>query len=184
MSGEDQRKYLQNVSRYITDTCNMIVKNFGNNPDKMFKLGNYTVPQVYFVLRGLPGFGAKKASMITRDFALSTGSWFLGIRERLKKDAGIDFHVSQKHLSEVPVDVQVVKVFGRIMGEFQRTPPRSDFMKYYPDIQHLSKLVFPEFPSKLDEILWAAGREYCDNMLPKCNECPLIKLPCDYAASK
>jgi len=183
MSPEDRKKYLQNVSSYIINACILIVDSFGNNPDNMFRLGHYNVPQIYFTLRNLPGIGAKKASMIARDFAMSVGSWFSGTSKRLKEDAGIVFEVSQKHLSEVPVDVHVVKVFGRMMGEFRRTPPRVDFLNYSPDIQNLAKLAFPEFPSKLDEILWAVGREYCDHTQPSCDECPLQDLPCAYALS-
>jgi len=181
MSPDDRAKYLQNVSKYIIGACKLIVNEFSNNPDNMFKLGSYNVPQVYFILRSLPGIGAKKASMIARDFALSLGNWFSGISKRLKKDAGIVFKVNQKHFSEVPVDVHVVRVFGRMMGEFKRTPPRADFSNYSPDIQNLAKLAFPDFPSKLDEILWAVGREYCKDPQPACDECPLLDLPCNYS---
>ena len=71
---------------------------------------------------------------------------------------------------------------GRMMGEFRRTPPRKDFLNYSADIQNLAKLAFPDFPSKLDEILWAAGREYFDERNPACTECPLHDLPCEYSS--
>jgi len=184
ISAEDQEKYLNNVSGYIINTCRLIANQFADNPDNMFKLGNYNVPQVYFILRSLSGVGAKKASMIARDFAMSAGSWFLGLSRRLKQDLGIVFNVKGEHLSEVPVDIHVVKVYGRMMGEFRKTPQRSTFPNYSPDIQNLAKLAFPDFPSKLDEILWAVGREYCDERNPTCDACPLNNLPCEYALNR
>ena len=184
MSADDQEKYLNDISSYIINACHLIADQFADNPDNMFKLGNYNVPQVYFILRSLPGVGAKKASMIARDFAMSAGSWFLGLSSRLKQDSRIVFKVNGKHLSEVPVDVHVVKVFGRMMGEFRKTPQRSTFPNYSPDIQNLAKLAFPDFPSKLDEILWAVGREYCNEREPACDECPLHDLPCEYGRGK
>lgn len=181
MLENDREKYLQGISSYIIDACNFIAKSFDNNPDNMFRQGNYNVPQIYFILRVLPGVGPKKASMIARDFAQATGSWYWGICERLGKLSGIEFKVNREYLSEVPVDVQVVKVFGRIMGEFRNTPPRVKFLNYWPDIQNLAKLTFPDFPGKLDQILWAVGREYCRERQPDCSECPLRTLPCNYA---
>jgi endonuclease-3 len=184
MSADDQGKYLNNISSYIVNACRLIANQLADNPDNMFKLGNYNIPQVYFILRSLPGVGAKKASMIARDFAMSAGSWFLGLSRRLKQDLGIVFKVNEKHFSEVPVDIQVVTVFGRVMGEFRKTPQRSTFPNYSPDIQNLAKLAFPQFPSKLDEILWAVGREYCDERNPICDACPLNNLPCEYTLKR
>ena len=183
MSADDQERYLNNVSGYIINACRLIKNHFADDPDNMFKLGNYNVPQVYFILRSLPGVGAKKASMIARDFAMSAGAWFLGLSKRLKQNSRIDLKVNGKHFSEVPVDIHVVKVFGRMMGEFRRTPQRSTFPNYSPDIQNFAKLAFPAFPSKLDELLWAVGRTYCDDRNPVCNECPLQNLPCEYNQS-
>lgn len=181
MSLDKQIRYLDNISNYIINTCKLIDSKFNNDPDIMFKLGAYSVPQIYFILRSLPGFGAKKASMTARNFASSGDMWFRGLKKRLKKKLGIIVKVNMKHFSEVPVDIHAVKVYGRMMGEFKRTPPRQDFPNYSPDIQNLAKLVFPNFPSKLDIILWAVGREYCDERNPACQECPLHDLPCEYS---
>ena len=180
MAGRDREKYLENISRYIIDTCKLIIEAYENDPDDMFKNGEFIVPEIYFILRTVPGIGPKKASMIARDFVKAKGAWYEGMRYRLKKK-GVEFKIGGKHLSEVPVDVQVVKVFGRIMGEFKNTPPRERFLDYWPDIQNFAKLAFPDFPGKIDEVLWGVGRQYCHESQPNCKDCPLKNIPCEYA---
>jgi endonuclease-3 len=182
MFPDKQRKYLDNVSIYLFNACRLIADKFSDSPDNMFKLGIYSVPQLYFVLRSIPGFGPKKASMTARNFASGDDSWFTGLRKRLKENDGIILKVNLKHFSEVPVDIHAVKVFGRMMGDFKRIPPRTDFANYSSDIQNLAKIAFPDFPSKLDEILWSVGREYCIGIEPKCKDCPLSNLPCEYTS--
>lgn len=179
MTENARKEYLEKVSRYLIDTCSLIITQYNNDPDKMFEEGGYTVPEVYFILRMLPGIGPKKASMIARDFVKGDGPWYKGIRKRLR-NIGVEFKVRAKHLSGVPVDVQVVKVFGRIMGEFKKTPAREKFLNYWPDIQNFAKVAFPDFPGKIDELLWKVGREYCDERCPNCEECSLRDIPCEY----
>ena len=129
----------------------------------------------------MPGIGPKKASMVARDFVKGSSiSWYEGLSKRLK-ERGIDLEVTDSHLSSVPVDVHVVKVFVRMMGEFKYVPERKKFLYYYPDIQNFAKLSYPEFPGKVDDILWNVGRKYCDERQPNCRECPLKDLPCEYA---
>ena len=180
MVGKDREKYLEDISGYIINACKLIIEAYENDPDNMFKNGTFTVPEIYFVLRTIPGIGPKKASMIARDFVKAEGAWYEGIRNRLKKK-GTEFKIEGKHLSEVPVDVHVVKVFGRIMGEFKNTPRRDKFLDYWPDIQNFAKLAFPDFPGKIDEVLWLVGRQYCHESQPNCEECPLKNIPCEYA---
>lgn len=180
MAEKDRKKYLENTSSRIVDACSIIIQQYDNNPDNTFKEGKYSAPEIYFILRILPGIGPKKASMIARDFVKGEGQWYEGIYERLKRQ-GIEFIVKGQHLSEVPVDVHVVKVFGRVMGEFKNTPQRKKFLDYWPDIQNFAKLAFPDFPGKIDEILWTVGRSYCDEKQPNCKDCPLKKIPCEYA---
>jgi len=180
MGEKDREEYLENISRYIVDTCSLIVKKHANDPDSMFEKGGYTVPEIYFILRALPGIGPKKATMIARDFVKAEGRWYTGVQKRLK-NKGKELKVEGKHLSEVPVDVHVVKVFGRIMGEFRNTPQREKFLDYWPDIQNFAKVTFPDFPGRIDEALWVVGRKYCNERQPDCKECPLKDIPCDYA---
>jgi endonuclease-3 len=180
MVEKDREKYLENISGYVVNACSLMVEKHANDPDRMFDKGRYIVPEIYFILRTLPGIGPKKASMIARDFVKDEGGWYRGVQQRLK-NRGKEFKVEGKHLSEVPVDVHVVKVFGRIMGEFRNTPQRERFLDYWPDIQNFAKVAFPDFPGRIDESLWLVGREYCDERQPNCRECPLNDIPCDYA---
>jgi endonuclease III len=180
MGEQDRENYSENIPGYIVDACNTIVEKHASNPDTMFDKGKYIVPEIYFILRTLPGIGPKKASMIARDFVKAEGGWYSGVKERLKIK-GKEFKVEGKHLSEVPVDVHVVKVFGRIMGEFRNTPDRRKFLDYWPDIQNFAKVAYPDFPGRIDESLWLVGREYCHERQPNCRECPLNDIPCDYA---
>jgi len=179
MSKSRREKYLNNISRRIIHACKFIFTEYNNEPDNMFKKGIYIVPEIYFLLRVIPGIGPKKATMIARDFAKGEGPWYKGICRRLKGQ-GINFKVEGKHLSEVPVDIHVVKVFGRVMGEFKNTPKREKFLDYWPDIQNFAKLAFPDFPGKIDEILWSVGREYCHERNPNCKNCPLKDIPCEF----
>lgn len=174
MGIEERQEYLTRMSQYIIDVCNLISEEYNNNPDRMFIRNNnnntYSVPEIYFILRTLPGIGPKKASMIARDFANETGQWYEGLIRRNPER----FRVTKKEFSEVPVDIHVVKVFGRLMGEFRkfRNIP-------YPDIQNFAKIAFPDFPGKMDEILWSVGRNYCHEWQPDCNNCPLNEI-CEY----
>lgn len=179
MKEKDRDKYLENISGYILNTCRIIIEKYANDPDSMFAKGEYNVPEIYFILRTLPGIGPKKASMIARDFVKAEGRWYDGIQRRLK-NRGKEFRVEGTHLSEVPVDVHVVKVFGRIMGEFRDTPGREKFLDYWPDIQNFAKLAFPDFPGRIDGVLWLVGRKYCNERQPNCQECPLNDIPCNY----
>ncbi|HIQ38751.1 MAG TPA: hypothetical protein EYH53_01945 [Methanothermococcus okinawensis] len=180
MTEEDRKEYLERISSYIIKTCKIIIDKYGNNPDNMFKKGRYIAPEIYFILRVLPGIGPKKASMITKDFVKAEGVWYRGLKKRLKKQ-GINFEVERKNLCDVPVDVHVVKVYGRMMGEFKKIPTEKKFLNYWPDIQNFAKLTFPDFPGKIDEVLWTVGRDYCDENQPKCRDCPLRDVPCEYA---
>jgi len=180
MKEKTRKNYLNNISSYIIKACYIISRHYNNDPDNMFKKGAYTVSEIYFILRTLPGMGPKKASMIARDFAKGAGPWYRGVKKRLKR-RGIEFKVIDKYLSDVPVDVHVIKVFGRVIGEFKRIPSRKKFLDYWPDIQNFAKLSFPEFPGQIDEILWIVGRVYCNDSSPNCEECPLKNIPCEYA---
>ena len=183
MADKKRKNYLKNISRYIIKTCELIINVYDNDADNMFKNGKFTAPEIYFILRSLPGIGPKKASMIARDFVKAEGPWYKGIQDRLEKK-GIKFKVERKNLTEVPVDVHVVKIFGRVMGEFRKTPSRDKFLDYWPDIQNFAKLAFPSFPGKIDEILWLVGRQYCYESEPDCKNCPLKDIPCEYAKRK
>lgn len=180
MTKENRENYLENTSNRIIDACRLINEKFGNDPDSMFKEGKYTTPEIYFILRALPGIGPKKASMIARDFAKMEGWWYEGIKERLK-EKGINFIVERKEMTEVPVDVHIIKVYGRLMGEFINTRQREKFLDYWPDIQNFAKIAFPEFPGRIDEIFWDVGRNICHERQPSCDNCPLKKIPCSYA---
>ena len=182
MSEKDRERYLEKISGYIMEACRIIKDDYFNNPDNMFKFNNgkFTVPELYFILRAIPGIGPKKASMIVRDFAEAEEPWYKGVKERLK-EKGIELKIEGKYLSDVPVDVHVAKVFGRILGLFKNTPSRNRFLYYWPDIQNFAKVVFPDFPGRLDYVLWIVGREYCHEHQPNCNECPLKDIPCEYA---
>ena len=97
----------------------------------MFKKRNYTAPEIYFILRMLPGIGPKKASMMIKDFVKEKGAWYRGLKRRLS-EKGIDFKIEGKNLCNVPVDVHVVKVYGRMMDKFSKTPPKEKFL-YRPN---------------------------------------------------
>jgi endonuclease III len=182
MAEIDREKYLSDTSARLWETSKLVEAKYGNDPDGLFKQGNHTVPEIYFILRALPGIGSKKASMIARSFASHEGNWYLGVRKRLKR-RGINLTISGKNLTEVPIDVHVVKVFGRLLGEFRDTPTREKFVDYVPDIQNFAKLVAADFPARLDDIFWEVGRTYCSERQPRCQDCPLRDVPCEYATS-
>jgi len=169
MGKEDRRKYLEKISYCIIKTCEIIKDRYNNNPDNMFKRGEYIAPEIYFILRVLSGIGHKKASMIIKDFVKGEGAWYRGLKNRLSNQ-GINLKIEGKNLCDIPIDVQIVKVYGRMMGEFKKTPSRKKFSEYWSDIQNFAKLVFPEFPGKIDDILWDVGRYYCKESSPKCEE--------------
>lgn len=179
MNQEKRDSYLNNTSKRIADLCEYLEQKYQGNADQLFQRGGYSVPEVYFILRTLPGIGPKKASMIARDLVKGEGTWYEGLSNRLGQQ-GIKLGISGEHMSEMPVDIHVVKVFGRVMGEFRRTPEMIKIAGYWPDIQNLAKLVVPEFPGRLDELFWTVGRTYCDEHQPNCASCPLQKIPCEY----
>ena len=164
-------KYLNKISKSIIEACELIQEKYNGNPANMFSKNKYMAPEIYFILRQLPGVGPKKASMIVRDFVAKSGVFEIG---------GKRLEVEGKELADVPVDIHVFNVFKRIMGEYQNEQYRPQ--DYWPDIQNFAKLTFPEFPAKLDYVFWSIGRKYCGENNPNCNECPLQDV-CEYAES-
>lgn len=61
---------------------------------------------------------------------------------------------------------------------------KENFLHYWPDIQNFARLVFPEFPGKIDEVLWRVGRDYCHENRPNCRGCPLKDVPYEYLKDK
>jgi len=66
MKKEDRRKYLEKTSQHLYNALNFFSRE-GKTPVTMFENREYSSLEIYFMLRRLPGFGPKKASMITRD---------------------------------------------------------------------------------------------------------------------
>ncbi|MHA1594859.1 MAG: hypothetical protein ACTSXX_08975 [Candidatus Baldrarchaeia archaeon] len=168
-------EWLDKISRAIISALKMFLER-NNTPINMFENREYSVLEVYFMLRRIPGIGSKKANMITRDFAYrSLGitkkhPWFDQIK-RIRPN----FYVVNENLLDMPIDVNVVKVFSRIFGQM-RGNWRKLLPAYILDIISFSKLAFPEFPAKLDEIFWIIGREYCSDNNPRCMECPIVHI--------
>jgi endonuclease III len=169
------------MSNAIINTIKFFIKE-RKSPISMFEDREYSALEVYFMLRRLPGIGPKKANMITRDFIYRSLNiskrhpWFDQI-----KGMRPNFNVKDERLLDLPIDVHVVKVFNRIFGrkfgKWSRELPN-----HILDIVSFSKLVFPELPAKLDEILWQVGREYCSDYNPKCLVCPLKEI-CETAVT-
>jgi len=168
------KEYLERVSKKIESALKYFKKR-NKTPITMFENREYPAPEVYFMLRVIPGIGPKKASMITRDFVyrslglVESNAWFDQIKER-----NPEFDVTHHHLVSIPIDVHVVMVFSRLFGlkranwrKLQRDP------LLVQDVIAFSKLAFPDLPAKLDDILWNVGRDWCDNDNPLCQECLL-----------
>ncbi len=85
MNQSDRDSYSASVSSYIVTACEVLDKQYADDPDTLFEQRAYTPSEIYFLLRGLPGFGQKKAAMISRDFALARGSWYKGLLQRVGK---------------------------------------------------------------------------------------------------
>jgi endonuclease III len=175
------KDYLESVPKKINDALEYFEKR-GMTPVTMFENRKYPAPEVYFMLRVIPGIGPKKASMITRDFVyrslglVESNAWFDQIKER-----NPEFDVIRRRLVSIPIDVRVVMVFGRLFGlRLRRAKWRclQDSSVFVQDVIAFSKLAFPDLPAKLDDILWNVGRDWCDNGNPRCQEC-LLRDICD-----
>jgi len=174
---KDKENYLEKISRSIKEALDLFLRE-GKSPVTMFDNRKYRALEVYFMLRRIPGIGPKKANMVTRDFIYRSlgltgrNPWFDQIRQKSPK-----FKVVDERFLDMPIDVHVVKVFNRIFGRLRPYKKykswRNELQNHVLDILAFSKLVFPEFPAKLDQILWTVGREYCHNRSPKCSKCPL-----------
>ena len=177
------KDYLESVPKRIESALKYFKKR-GMTPVTMFENRKYPAPEIYFMLRVIPGIGPKKASMVTRDFAyrslglVESNAWFDQIKER-----NPEFDVIHRHLITMPIDVHVVKVFSRLFGL-----KRANWRKLQSDpllvqdVIAFSKLAFPDLPAKLDDILWNVGRVWCndrrDTENPRCQEC-LLRDICD-----
>jgi len=175
---EGQDEYINKISKSILDALRFFQEK-GASPVTMFENRPYTALEVYFTLRRIAGIGPKKANMITRDFIYRS----LGLSKRHPwfdqvKAKSPEFDVKEGNLADMPIDVHVVKVFNRIFG---RMIPKggkweNELPNHIQDILAFSKLAFPDLPVKLDNILWSVGVEYCDNIDPDCEECPIAKI--------
>jgi hypothetical protein len=186
MSEEDRQKWLDKISGYIRGALTWF-RNRNTTPIKIFENREYEAVEVYFILRGIDGFGPKKASMIVRDFVyMSKGlaerhPWFDQI-----KDVSPDFKVTGEDKTFVPIDVHVVKVFNRIFGRKWSNWKTEQKEHWWDlDIQMFSKLTFPEFPARLDRLLWYVGVNFCKNdwKWARCSECPINSI-CDSSKVK
>ena len=180
-----KENYLKEISKRLSKAMRFF-NEIGRTPVTIFDNRSYEALEVYFTLRRIPGIGAKKANMITRDFiysskGLHTCEWFARIKKIYP-----NFRVERENLLDMPIDHHVIKVFLRIFGI--KYPPKGKKWKellpiYFQDIIAFSKLVFPEFPARLDELFWTIGREYCDEFDPNCSDC-LIKEICEIGRSR
>jgi endonuclease III len=168
-----REEWLQDISRYIVKTCELIAKKYNDDPDKLLLVSNGKLnpPLLYFIFRQLPGIGPKKASMLSRDFTWDKDSYLEGARERLRRQ-GVNLVVEQKYFTEIPVDVHILRVVERIFGQVYTENQ---------DIQNLGRLIYPENPGLVDSYLWDFARKICinDNRKPKCDECPFTGI-CRY----
>ena len=173
LRGRAREEWLQDISLYILKSCELIAKKYNDDPDKLLLVSNGKLnpPLLYFIFRQLPGIGPKKASMLSRDFTWDKDSYLEGARERLRRQ-GVNLVVEQKYFTEIPVDVHILRVVGRIFGP-QYTENQ--------DIQNLGRLIYPENPGLVDSYLWDFARKICinDRRKPKCNECPFTGI-CRY----
>ena len=170
--------YLNRIPRFLEKAIKHFV-NANLDPIDMFENRSYEALEIYFILRGIPGIGPKKACMIARDFVYDSrniGKIMNPCFYQIKKKHP-QFKVTRENLLDMPIDVQVTKVFLRIFGQkYTRRGWRNEILPNVQDLIAFSKLVFPDFPAKLDEIFWNIGRTFCDNRNPKCSECLIRKI--------
>lgn len=175
MKKEDREKWLDNVSRYIILACEKISNEYSDNPDNIFIVKevmsngiiNLSIPLIYFTLRQFDGIGPKKASMIARDFGRGC-DWLNSINSRLK-NRGMEVKVTDVHFTEMPIDVHVRRVLQRLGFKRYNQPQ---------DVQNLARMIYPENPGVVDDLIWQIGRKFCKTE-PNCKECPLTKT-CDF----
>ena len=168
MSEKDRREWLDKVSRYIENALKYFIKR-NTTPVRIFENREYSATEIYFMVRPISGIGPKKANVIVRDFLYRScgiskrNPWFDQI-VKLYPEFKV---VSQEH-TLVPTDIHVVKVFNRIFG--RRTgnwyKERNEH-KWDLDIQMFSRVVFPEFPARIDGLFWYVGSNYCEDKNPK-----------------
>ena len=179
MKSKDRDNWLRKTSEYLKESL-MYFKNENTTPVKMFENREYDVIEVYFMLRKISGIGSKKASMIVRDFIHRTKNlvkrhpWFDQIKKRNPK-----FAVVGEDKTIVPIDVHAVKVFNRIFGRKYGNWRREQEQHWWDlDIQLFSRLVFPEYPARLDLLLWYIGNRFCNSNWKNanCNECYLRQI--------
>jgi endonuclease III len=173
LSEKEREEWLNKISIAIVDTCEKIWKEYNDDPDNIFTInnGNLSIPIIYFALRQFPGIGPKKASMIARDFGRNS-DWFKSVKVRLLK-RGINLTVTNIHFTEMPIDVHVRRVFRRL-GFARYNQPQ--------DFQNLARIIYPENPGLVDDLIWQLGREVCKNY-PICVKCPLSNI-CEYKGEK
>ncbi|MEM0083852.1 MAG: hypothetical protein QW743_08385 [Candidatus Methanomethylicia archaeon] len=175
---EGQDGYINKISEDILDALRFFQKE-GKSPVTMFENRPYTALEVYFTLRRIAGIGPKKASMTTKDFIYrSLGlskchPWFDQVKAKSP-----EFDVKEGNLADMPIDVNVIKVFNRIFGRMFPGEEgwRGELPNHIHDILAFSKLAFPDLPVKLDDIFWVVGRDYCYDIDPDCEECPIAKI--------
>ena len=183
---EERQEWISKTSADIKEALEFFIRE-GTNPIKIFvrpENPEFRAMEVYFTLRRIKGIGFKKANMIVRDFIYRSRGlfkrhpWFDQI-----KAISPDFKIVGEEETFVPIDVHIVKVFNRIFGrKYSRYGWKKEQEEHWwdLDIQMFSKLVFSEFPARLDLALWYIGKEFCDNnwKLAKCSECP-VNIVCD-----
>uniref|UniRef100_A0A7C5YYQ0 Uncharacterized protein n=1 Tax=Ignisphaera aggregans TaxID=334771 RepID=A0A7C5YYQ0_9CREN len=177
-----KQKYVERISKSIINSLKFF-KNKNITPVTMFENREYSVVEVYLMLRTIPGIGPKKAFMITRDFAYRVlgytkcHSWFDQVVAKRPRFILKDFR-----FLDPPIDIHSVKVFSRLFGQMKPRKSNNWRNKITPeivqDIHAFARLVFPDIPAKIDDLFWNIGREYCYPRSPKCDECPLRKI-CD-----
>lgn len=183
MKESDRRNYIEKISKAIREALEFFQKK-GKSPITIFENRSYTALEVYFMLREIPGFGPKKASMITRDFIYrslglsESHPWFDQVKAKSP-----NFNLIDGSFLDMPIDVHVVKVFNRIFGLkfLSKRGWRSELPNHVQDILAFSKLVFPDLPVKLDNIFWEIGRKFCNERNPDCEKCPIMEI-CDSAS--
>ena len=179
MDEKSRKDWSSRVSKYIEDALKYFIQR-NTTPVRMFGNEEYTPAEVYFMLRPVSGIGPKKANMIARDFLYRSRGiankhpWFDQIVRIYP-----NFKVVSGEQTLVPIDVHVVKVFNRIFGRRSGDWLREQREHWWDlDIQMFSRLTFPEFPARIDSLLWYVGSNYCKGKNPSCSECPIRSI-CD-----
>lgn len=73
----------------------------------------------------------------------------------------------------MPIDIHIKRVLQRLgFGRYNRPQ----------DVQNLARLICPENPGMVDDLIWKVGREFCKSK-PECGKCPLINA-CDFPHKK